>query len=269
MTPTKPPVLTNEEITALTIRAIDDGWTFRQVVLATEQALLQRAGADAVRDAALEEAADAMQAYAKRWHGTEFYSEAANECIALVRALKVTPAAAVADAQPVAWPEADAENAAIGWTLDFKFVEQVREVAAMGYGFSAGQEEAEAILMAALSVHPLYAAPQAGQLSGNAGELDAVERQALVGLIEVASSAFHAADESEENDDPDWIYVDKQSMTALCNAVEALDQLPDDCPGYTMGPSGKAEWALRRFFGGKSIVGHADAIAASKGANHG
>lgn len=158
------PVLSEPDISEIFATTSD---CFPVFARAIEQAVLDRAGADAVRDAALDDVLRVLQG----WEHPE--NPQANDIADAIRALKVTPAAALADAQPVAWPEADAENAAIGWTLDFKFVEQVREVAAMGYGFSAGQEEAEAILMAALSVHPLYEAPQAGQLSENAGEVDA------------------------------------------------------------------------------------------------
>jgi len=66
-------------------------------------------------------------------------------------------------------------------------------------------------------------------------------------LVKVASTAFLALEDSEEREGEDGrIHVlDSSSFDALSNALDALDQLPDDRPGYTMGPAQKAEWALR------------------------
>jgi hypothetical protein len=66
-------------------------------------------------------------------------------------------------------------------------------------------------------------------------------------LIEVARCAFLALDHSEEREGPDGRehVLDAQSFDDLSDALDALDGLPDDQPGVTMGPAQKAEWALR------------------------
>lgn len=66
-------------------------------------------------------------------------------------------------------------------------------------------------------------------------------------LIEVARSAYLALDESEEREGEDGrIHVlDDTAFDDLSNALDKLDELPDDQPGCTMGPAQKAEWALR------------------------
>jgi hypothetical protein len=77
---------------------------------------------------------------------------------------------------------------------------------------------------------------------------EADQRAAITMLIEVARSAFHAADNSEDDGDPEWIKVDRASFDAMSDALDKLDTLPDDQPGYVMGPAAKAEWALRALF---------------------
>lgn len=80
------------------------------------------------------------------------------------------------------------------------------------------------------------------------------ERTALTALVECASWAFHAADDGED-DGTDTIKVPRHTMQELDAALDKMDTLPDDMPGCTMGPSGRAEWALRRFFSGTTIMG--------------
>ncbi|WP_147400250.1 hypothetical protein [Achromobacter sp. K91] len=77
--------------------------------------------------------------------------------------------------------------------------------------------------------------------------LSDIERTAITGLISVARAAFNVADDAE--DDGDCVKVDRANASALGDALDALDELPDDQPGYSMGPSNKAEWALRRVLG--------------------
>lgn len=77
--------------------------------------------------------------------------------------------------------------------------------------------------------------------------LSDIERTAITGLIAVARAAFNVADDAE--DDGDCVKVDRTNASTLGDALDALDELPDDQPGYSMGPSNKAEWALRRVLG--------------------
>lgn len=67
---------------------------------------------------------------------------------------------------------------------------------------------------------------------------------ALHGLYDLASAAYQLAEDSEDLGDG-YHKVDHENMRILCDALDKLDALPDDQPGYTMGPVAKATWALR------------------------
>ena len=67
-------------------------------------------------------------------------------------------------------------------------------------------------------------------------------------LLDLVRQVDHALDDSEE------VYSDGfrshniagQDFDDVVEALDALEDLPDDRPGMTLGPAGKAEWALRR-----------------------
>jgi hypothetical protein len=63
-------------------------------------------------------------------------------------------------------------------------------------------------------------------------------------LITIARVAHHALDDAEVVN-PTLAYV---NHSALELALDALDELPDDRPGYTMSGAMRAEWALRYLF---------------------
>ncbi|MGD1826920.1 hypothetical protein A203_16590 [Chromobacterium violaceum] len=67
----------------------------------------------------------------------------------------------------------------------------------------------------------------------------------LVALAQVVSIAL---DDSEERqgDEGRVHLIDSDNFDEVCGALDKLDELPDDKPGYTLGPAGKAEWVLRR-----------------------
>lgn len=75
---------------------------------------------------------------------------------------------------------------------------------------------------------------------------EAEARSIIVMLIAVARAAFHAADDSEEMEGENGREhsVSANDFDALCNALDALDELPDDKPGYTLSGPARAEWAL-------------------------
>jgi hypothetical protein len=79
---------------------------------------------------------------------------------------------------------------------------------------------------------------------GQAPTLTPVEHGALSGLIAVAAAAWRLADDTEDNGKT--LTVDRGDFDNLSVALDKLEELPDDQPGYTMGAAGKAEWALRR-----------------------
>lgn len=72
-----------------------------------------------------------------------------------------------------------------------------------------------------------------------------VEVRAIEGLLQLAYAAWCAADDSEEMQDGTHV-IDGENFQAVCKALDALNELPDDQPGYTMGEAAKARWALRR-----------------------
>lgn len=72
------------------------------------------------------------------------------------------------------------------------------------------------------------------------------EGKTLHGLVELAAAAYYLADNTE--DDGSTLTVDRQDFDRLSEALDRLDELPDDKPGYTMGPAGKARWSLDRIF---------------------
>lgn len=81
---------------------------------------------------------------------------------------------------------------------------------------------------------------------GDANPID--ERSIVLILIEVARTAFRALDDSEEREGSDGREhaIDSRSFDELGEALDRLDFLPDDKPGYTMDGPGRAEWALRK-----------------------
>lgn len=62
-------------------------------------------------------------------------------------------------------------------------------------------------------------------------------------LLNVAMLAYDAMDNTEENEH--GLHWQKGNFDALSAAMDELESLPDDQPGYVMGPAAKAAWALR------------------------
>lgn len=79
--------------------------------------------------------------------------------------------------------------------------------------------------------------------------LTSAERSTLVAVLDVVRCADRALDDSEEmeGDDGERCHsVHGQDFDDLDEALSALSDLPDEDPDYTLGPAGKARWALRR-----------------------
>lgn len=76
--------------------------------------------------------------------------------------------------------------------------------------------------------------------------LEREARDTVEKLIAVARAAWHATDNSEEVERGDGrqYCIDAVQFDALSEALDALDELPDDRPGYVMHGPAKAEWAL-------------------------
>lgn len=87
--------------------------------------------------------------------------------------------------------------------------------------------------------HPFAAGPPEDELPS-----PELETRTLRALVHLAACVDDALDNSEEVEGgsiiagPWWV--------VLCAALDGLKELPDDRPGYTMGPAAKAQWALRR-----------------------
>ncbi|WP_440216877.1 hypothetical protein [Chromobacterium piscinae] len=87
----------------------------------------------------------------------------------------------------------------------------------------------------------LYTRPQPAPAMTQA-ELDVIAN-----LIKLARVVTLAMDDSEERcgDEGRVHLINSGNFDGICTALDELDALPDDKPGYTLGPAGKAEWALR------------------------
>jgi hypothetical protein len=96
------------------------------------------------------------------------------------------------------------------------------------------------------------AKPKHSPLPVHVDPLTASERRAIVVLLNLAGTAWHAIDNSEmrgassveQGEDEHVIFGPEYAP--LEKALDALDALPDDRPGYVLAGAAKAEWALRR-----------------------
>ena len=78
----------------------------------------------------------------------------------------------------------------------------------------------------------------------NRDRITILQNRAIRALLAVATAANHAAEDSEDVG-RDYVKLCAKSSEALEKALDELEDLPNDKPGYTLGPSSKAEWALR------------------------
>jgi hypothetical protein len=77
-------------------------------------------------------------------------------------------------------------------------------------------------------------------------KLSQLEQQALDALLEFAEVSYFAFEDSEEAADSEGrTAIEKDHMEKVWVALDKLDDLPDDQPGYTMGPIAKVQYALR------------------------
>lgn len=79
-------------------------------------------------------------------------------------------------------------------------------------------------------------------------DLTPSELAVIRALVELARVTLLAYGDSEEfeGDHGRCHSISGQDFDDVEKALNVLDELPDDKPGYTLAPSGKAEWALRR-----------------------
>lgn len=79
------------------------------------------------------------------------------------------------------------------------------------------------------------------------------EVEVIMMMIDLARHVDHALDNSEEVECDGYRShnIAGQDFDDVVEALAALEDLPDDKPSMTLGPSGKAEWALRKLLGRK------------------
>lgn len=88
-----------------------------------------------------------------------------SDCAALYTADQVREAVRLnAQAVPQGWPRAAKDQRDQGWTLEYRFLERVTDLAAPRTEYSTSMEATEQVLIAALEV--LAAAPAAPQQKG-------------------------------------------------------------------------------------------------------
>lgn len=64
-------------------------------------------------------------------------------------------------------------------------------------------------------------------------------------LLTLAYAAWSLADNADGGSGNDNVSVDRRDFDKVSEALDALDELPDDQPGYVMEAAAKARWALR------------------------
>ena len=110
------------------------------------------------------------------------------------------------------------------------------------------------------SLRAQLGASQAGAAGGVVTE---DVRNVIEMLIDVAYCADVATEDSENLGDGEGHIVGDRECADLSAAIEALEELPDDQPGYVMGAAAKARWALR------GLLGVAPTPAAERENGHG
>lgn len=102
---------------------------------------------------------------------------------------------------------------------------------------SSPEDDPDAILA---TPSEMRAAIEANMPAGITG----LQRKAVDGLLALAGATFFAMDDGEQQDDGS-VNIERQHADAMSAALDALDELPDDQPGYVMNETAKAAWALR------------------------
>jgi len=80
-----------------------------------------------------------------------------------------------------------------------------------------------------------------------AQQAEPVARDVIAKLIALTRAVNIALDDSEERDGIDGRehVIDSVNFDAVCDALELLEELPDNKPGWAMNAADKAAWALR------------------------
>ena len=74
--------------------------------------------------------------------------------------------------------------------------------------------------------------------------MEKTQKELIALLLDVVRAAHAAMDNTE--DDGNGLHWHRPDFDELSAAMDKLDELPDDRPGYVMGPAAKVEWALQQ-----------------------
>lgn len=74
----------------------------------------------------------------------------------------------------------------------------------------------------------------------------------LLAVAKCAEKMANDYSEGIERDGNKGMFVHQSAFDELSAALDILDELPDDKPGYVLGGAAKAAWALNGIIGGKS-----------------
>ncbi len=86
----------------------------------------------------------------------------------------------------------------------------------------------------------------------SSSQMTTTELQALQGLSDLSRAAWNACDMTEDAGAED-IRMERKAFESLSAALDKIDELPDDQPGYTMEAGAKAELALRRLLAASPV----------------
>jgi len=107
-------------------------------------------------------------------------------------------------------------------------------------------------MVPAATLHALVLAAKAPVVSD-------ADRTIITDLTDLVSRVNTALDDSEEmeGDDGERVHVIQgQDFDDVCEALHRLEELPDDKPGETLCPGGRAEWALRTILNSACMINH-------------
>lgn len=129
-------------------------------------------------------------------------------------------------------------------------------------GGQAGRFTAYIVYTDMLDAAP--AAPVAEPMIATPGERAVIDM-----LLALARATSRALDDSEEcaGEDGRFHAIGAPDFDEISDALDALDELPDDKPDYTLDAGGKAEWALRNLGIAQAVAADGAALSGTPFAN--
>lgn len=214
--------------------SLDSGEDARRNYLRTRDALLSVGLASKSAAPAPVDGRNPLQAYADSYRQMARMGDGKVHCLSVAADIEnnmikhAAPAPVVRDA--------------VAWLIDWPDEPEL--------GHYLGEDRNENARSRPLYLHPSPADTAPPARHGDA--LTAQERHVIEALLDLAYKAWCLADDSEDMGDSH--NVEAADFDALSNALDVLQALPDDQPGYTMGEAAKARWALRRLIGTDAAI---------------